>query len=74
MQPEHPIQVRTMRVRYGDQCAHCHSGIERGAFLVVVVYRTVGTVWYCVPCAVALGVPRPQAQAAEGRGGLNHAA
>jgi len=59
MQPE-PLRVRPMRVRYPRQCAHCRGWIQRGAFLVVVVDQTVGTLWYCLPCAVALGVPRPQ--------------
>jgi len=65
MQPE-PVSVRTMRTRYHRQCAHCRGWIQPGAFLVVVVYQTVGTVWYCVPCALALGVPRPQTHAVEG--------
>ena len=65
MQPE-PVSVRTMRTRYDRQCAYCRGWIQPGAFLVVVVYQTVSTVWYCVLCALALGLPRPQTHAVEG--------
>lgn len=51
------VRVNRMRSRYYTyHCAHCDSDIAPGAYTIVVIYRETGTVWYCLPCALALGV------------------